>query len=374
MNGYDVAVVGLGIVGACAAHALARAGQRVIALDAGLPGMGTSRTSFAWVNSVRKEPEIYHRLNAEGMAAHRRLAGELGPDGGYHDGGSLEWAQGRAAETELTDLVAHLAARGYAAELIGRERALGMEPHLDIPPAVRAVAFFADEGWIDAPRAIGRLLAVAAERGAEVRTATRVRALRTLGDRVAGLSLDGGEVEAASVLVCVGPATQAFLRDVGVTVPVGRVPGVLAVTSRPGQTLGRVIHAPGLHLRPDAGGGLLLGAGDVDGLITEASSREAAFAVAGQLLERAARVFPPAKDVRLVDARIGVRPMPGDGQTIAGRIPGLANAWMLATHSGMTLGPLLGGLIAGEIAGGAPSPTLAPFRPQRFLAASTVAR
>ena len=148
--------------------------------------------------------------------------------------------------------------------------------------------------------------------------------------------------------------------------PVGRVPGLLAVTSRPAQALSRVVHAPGIHLRPDASGGLLLGATDVDGLITEATSRETTFAVAGQLLERAARVFPAAKDVRLVDARIGVRPMPADGVTIAGRVPGFANAWMLATHSGVTLGPLLGRLIADEIVGGTPSAVLAPFRPDRF--------
>ena len=72
------------------------------------------------------------------------------------------------------------------------------------------------------------------------------------------------------------------------------------------------------------------------------------------------------EDVRLVDARIGVRPMPADNVTIAGRVPGLANAWMLATHSGMTLGPLLGRLIADEIVTGASSPMLAPFRPDRF--------
>jgi glycine/D-amino acid oxidase-like deaminating enzyme len=58
--------------------------------------------------------------------------------------------------------------------------------------------------------------------------------------------------------------------------------------------------------------------------------------------------------------------MPDDGVTIAGRIPGLTNAWVLATHSGVTLGPLLGRLIADEIVGGKPSPVLSPFRPDRF--------
>jgi len=373
MKRYDVAVIGVGIVGASAIYALARAGQRVIALDAGVPGGGTSRTSFAWVNSVRKEPELYHRLNAEGMAAHRELARELGPDGGYHDGGSLEWADGAEAQAELGERVARLAARGYAAELIGRERALSLEPGLNVPDHVREVALYAAEGWLDAPRAIRRLLDAAVAGGAEIRPGARVRSLRTAGERVETLALDDGEVDAASTLVCVGPATQAFLAALGVAIPVGRVPGLLAVTGHPARPLGRVVHAPGIHLRPDAGGGLLLGATDVDDLITEASSAETALAVAGGLLERATRAFPAAKDVRLVDARIGVRPMPGDGQTIAGRVPGFTNAWMLATHSGMTLGPLLGRLIAAEIAGGPPSTLLAPFRPDRFLTTGAVA-
>jgi glycine/D-amino acid oxidase-like deaminating enzyme len=49
------------------------------------------------------------------------------------------------------------------------------------------------------------------------------------------------------------------------------------------------------------------------------------------------------------------------------------NAWVLATHSGVTLGPLLGRVIAAEITRGAPSPTLAPFRPERFAAAGQAA-
>jgi len=81
---------------------------------------------------------------------------------------------------------------------------------------------------------------------------------------------------------------------------------------------------------------------------------------------RAARVFPSARGVTLVEHRVGVRPMPADRHTIAGRLPGFDNVWMLATHSGITLGPLLGRLIADEIVRGTPSAALAPFRPDRF--------
>ena len=88
--------------------------------------------------------------------------------------------------------------------------------------------------------------------------------------------------------------------------------------------------------------------------------------IASRMLDRARVVFPAARDVTVVEYRVGVRPVPADGHTIAGRIPGFANAWMIATHSGVTLGALLGALVADEIIRDTPTPMLAPFRPDRF--------
>lgn len=367
MKSYDVAVIGLGIVGASAAYAAAGAGVRVLALDAGAPGGGTSGTSFAWLNSVRKDPEVYHHLNCAGMAAHEALARGLGGDSGHHGGGSLEWAAGETGG-ELRERVQRLAGRGYAAEWISRERALGLEPGLAIGEEVREVAFYAGDAWLDAPVLIRRLLAAARTQGAEVLEGVPVRGLRARGDRVEAVMPDGSAVAARSLLICVGPSTQAFLESLGVTIPVGRVPGLLAYTSRSGQPLHRVVHAPGVHLRPTADGALVLGAEDIDGLASGVEVFERRRAeLAALLVERAARVFPAARHVRVVDQRIGVRPMPGDRHTIAGRIPGFIDAWLIATHSGVTLGPLLGRLLAEEIIRGLESPLLGPFRPERFV-------
>jgi glycine/D-amino acid oxidase-like deaminating enzyme len=60
-----------------------------------------------------------------------------------------------------------------------------------------------------------------------------------------------------------------------------------------------------------------------------------------------------------------------DGLTVAGRAPGTANVWALVTHSGITMGPLLGRLLAAEMTGAAPDERLAPFRPDRFLTTAT---
>jgi glycine/D-amino acid oxidase-like deaminating enzyme len=63
--------------------------------------------------------------------------------------------------------------------------------------------------------------------------------------------------------------------------------------------------------------------------------------------------------------------VPEDGVTVAGPVPGYANAWTIVTHSGITMGPLLGRLIAEEMIGGATDPRLAGFRPERFAAVRT---
>ena len=361
---HDLAVVGLGVVGAAAVHAATRAGARVIGIDAGAAGAGTSGTSFAWLNACKKEPEMYHRLNAAGMAAHRELAAELGADGGHHAGGSLEWTEGD--ETELRARVERLAARGYPAEFIAREHALRLEPGLAISESVREVAFYGADAWLDVPRLIRTLLATASDKGATIREQTAVRSVRRSGERAEALVTDAGEVTAGAMLFCLGPSTQAFLERLGLQLPVGRVPGLLAITSRPRVPLERVVHAPGVHLRPDAGGGLLLGADDLDGPVVEAASAAQRAEIAATMLERARRVFPAARDVRVVEHRVGVRPMPSDRHTIAGRLRGLDNAWVIATHSGVTLGALLGRLMTEEIVHGTPSPMLAPFRPERF--------
>ena len=366
MKHPDIAIVGLGIVGASAAYAATRAGARVMGLDAGVAGDGTSGTSFAWLNAVRKEPEAYHRLNADGMAAHRQLARELGAAAGHHEGGSLEWATADESERELRARVERLAGRGYPAAFLARERVSAMEPALVVPDEVREVAFYAADGWLDAPRLIRALLAAASARGADVRERTPVRSLRVRARRMQLVLADGSEVITGSVLICVGASTHAFLVPLGISIPVGRVPGLLVVTSPPAQSLRRVVHAPGVHLRPDAGGGLVLGADDVDAPAAEARAASRLDELAALLLERAGRVLPAARGVKVVDRRVGVRPMPADRHTIAGRIPGLDNAWVIATHSGVTLGPLLGRLLSDEILGGVSHATLAPFRPERF--------
>jgi glycine/D-amino acid oxidase-like deaminating enzyme len=64
--------------------------------------------------------------------------------------------------------------------------------------------------------------------------------------------------------------------------------------------------------------------------------------------------------------KIGVRPMPQDERPIVGPVPGISGFYVAVTHSGVTLAPLVGQLVAQEITTSQPSPELAEYRIERF--------
>jgi glycine/D-amino acid oxidase-like deaminating enzyme len=365
---YDVAVIGAGMLGAASAYRLAQSGQRVALIEAHEPAAGASGNSFAWLNAVSKEPEAYHRLNAAGVAEYAGLAAELGTEIGYHGGGSLHWAENETGQLAMQRRVALLTERGYPARWISRDAALRLEPGLSIGEDVPGAAYYPDEGWLDAPRLVRAFVNRALAEGAELLRGAPVDRLHPDDGRGTTMTTRLGDAHARQILICAGTGTPALLAPLGVSLPVGRVPGLLAVTTPPAALPGRVIYAPGVHFRADVSGGLLLGADDVDEHTTEATPPGAPPPFAEPLLQRLRRHFPAARSASLAEVRVGVRPMPADGHTIAGLVPGLGNIWVLVTHSGITLGPLLGRLIAQEIAGAPPDPLLAPFRPDRFLA------
>jgi glycine/D-amino acid oxidase-like deaminating enzyme len=63
--------------------------------------------------------------------------------------------------------------------------------------------------------------------------------------------------------------------------------------------------------------------------------------------------------------------MPADRLPIVGPLPWLDSLYLAVSHSGVTLAPVLGRLVARELADGAPDGLLAPFRPGRFAERAT---
>ena len=392
MSTFDAVVIGAGIVGAGAAFALARRGSRVALLDAGpigsTPGEtgGTSRASFAWLNATAKiDGEDYHRLNADGLAHYRTLAREFGEGRlGLHPTGMIAWADpgDEARRHALRAQVARLREWSYPVTPLDEGGLRALEPHVDFAPGAEGLLAWAD-AWLDVPRAVDLLCEQVRRGRGTVVSGERGRVAGLLRDEtgaVRGVEAGGARLTAPVVVAALGPDTEAALRtwlgpgEVGNRPFLGRRPGLLVDTpdTGPFRLVRHVLYSGdnAFHLRPGPSGGLRIGSEDADPE-SEAPGDAAARAVA--LLVRARALLPglgggaPVEHLaRESTVRIGVRPVPVDDRTIASPIAGAPGLYVIATHSGVTLGPWVGRLAAEEITSGRMPEQLAPFRFDRF--------
>lgn len=359
----DVVVVGAGIVGASVARRTAEAGARVVVVEQARPAGGTSLATFAWVNAVGKRPRDYFDLNVAGMEEHRRLAEELGDAAWRHGGGNLEWASSAEELSAKSD--AHRA-WGYPVEMLDLARAAELEPDVAVP-GVAAAAWYRGDSWVDPPLLVRHLLD---SPGVELLSPVAVIRLELQHGRFAGVALDDGtRIAAGTVALCTGPDAGALTRDVGFDLALRDSPGLLATTEPASVRLGRVIHMPGVAIRPDGAGRLLLASDELDREIEPAGGVLPVAAAAQELLRRAVRLIPRLAGVTIESWRIGRRALTADGKPAVGPVPGCDGAYLAVMHSGITLGPLIGRLAARELRTGSADRRLDPYRPDRFAAA-----
>ena len=362
----DAIVIGAGVVGASLALRLAQRGARVTLLERGAPGTGTSGASFAWTNANQKEPRDYYELNLAGMRAHRALREELGGAPWLCEGGTLELATAALAD-ELEQRLARLRGWGYRAEWLDRAAIAELEPGLRPDDAIEGAAWFPDEDAIDAPLLAASLTQLAVAHGATLRVGAEVVGVTRDGERVSGVTLRDGTRLAADVIVnCAGPRANAIAQLAGRRLPLAPTPGLIVRVAGGADLVRRVVHAPLLHMRPDSNGLLLLHSADADEALANGGAPRPWLA---ELLARAQGYLPALAAPSVARWGVGVRPIPADERTSAGAVPTLPGYAEVVTHSGVTLGPLLGGLVAHELLTGEVNPLLAPFRPERFGAA-----
>jgi D-hydroxyproline dehydrogenase subunit beta len=375
MSSRRCVVVGAGILGASVAARLAAAGLRVTLLDQDQPGRATSRWSFAWINSNDKTPRPYHDLNHAGMRAWAELAPDLDGDAWYRPAGHIELATAEGT-AELEARVKRLTGWGYPARLVDPAEAAALEPALRVPPDA-AAAFFPGEGYLLTEPLIARLVARAESHGAHVLTGKpgRVTGLEpSAPPRIR--TATGAVLEADDVVCCAGRWTPALAALSGAAIPVPLVAWNTPGSAAPGLVVRagpiappgpvRLVHTPELSLRPHPGGLLHLEAEDAAAAVDLHTPEPELRRWADELLRRTRRTVRGLGDARVVEAKVCVRPLPADGQSIVGRLPGAPGTYVAVTHSGVTLAAHLSRLITADLATGTPPAELAPYSPARF--------
>ncbi|MEV5413152.1 FAD-dependent oxidoreductase [Thermopolyspora sp. NPDC052614] len=347
--------INAGVMGAAMAAELARNGCSVTVVDAGAPASGTSGATFSWTDSNGKTPRSYHDLNVEGLRAHRRLAQDVASCDWYHEHDNLEWKADPAERQDQQRKIDRLTDRGYPVRWLEPSQLRELEPDLATDMIDGPVAYYPEEGWGDPVPLVRALLASARSAGAEVRTHSTVVEMSMTGDRVTGVTTaDGETVRTDAVVDCAGPRAAEVAALAGVELPMRNSVGLLAYTAPTAVTVGRVIHSPGVNLRPDGAGRLLLHDPSLDDAVSrrEDGSWDVEPGVAETLLRRTEELYPGIRGTKIEATRVGVRPMPIDGLPVLGRCATVDGLYFAITDSGVTLclrvAELVGAAIRGE--------------------------
>jgi glycine/D-amino acid oxidase-like deaminating enzyme len=359
-----VAVVGTGIIGSSVAYRLSAGGAETVLIDGAELGSGTTSTSFAWVNANNKLPREYFELNLAGMREHERLRDEIG-GGWLHPTGNLIQTTDEEQE-DLEKRVERLRSWSYAAEMLPastvNER---LEPEVVFPDPETRVAHFPEESWVDAPALTRTLVQAASINGAVTLFGNAVQGIEAGVDGATLRLGNGYYIRADAVVNATGARAASVAEMVGRRLPLDVFRGLLVRVAVPVEPLRRLMHTPRVNVRPDGPGYVLFHHDSVDERLTDdfAATEDP---LCAELLERARRVLPALAEAEVVAARFGLRPVPADGHSCVGELSGVPGYYEAVTHSGVTLGPLVGRLLAREILTGEVDPLIAPFRPDRF--------
>ncbi len=180
------------------------------------------------------------------------------------------------------------------------------------------------------------------------------------GGQIVGVVTSAGMHEADYVVLAAGAGAVPIAASAGITLPLS-TPAGLIVHSRPvSKRLNGLVMTPRLHMRQTAEGRIIAGTdfgGGDPGKDHQASAAE--------LFARVKAMIADNGDLTFDFFTVGYRPTPADGFPIIGNAgrPGLYFAVM---HSGVTLAPLAGLLVADELLSDKTDESLMPFRLQRF--------
>lgn len=365
-GGYDVAVVGGGLVGVATAWGLAREGCRVVVLDEGDRAVRASRGNFAlvWVQSKGLGLAPYAGWTIRSSSAWRGfsdlLKQETGLDvsfqrpGGFHLALSEKELEARAAI--LQRLHNQPGIVDYKTEILDHTQVARMLP--DIGPEVVGASYCALDGHVNSLRLFRTLHVAIAERGVTYLPSHRVETITREGGEFR-LATPHGEIRAGKVALAAGNANMRLAPMVGLEAPMRPERGQIVVTER----LRPFLNYPVVTLRQTDEGTVMIGDSkeesvDPSGLTLGVSATE---------VERAVRQFPLLANVNVVRTWSAIRVMTQDGFPIYDESESHPGAFTVCCHSGVTLAANHALTVAPMIARGVLDKSLvAPFSARRF--------
>ncbi|MFT4197670.1 MAG: FAD-dependent oxidoreductase [Pseudoxanthomonas sp.] len=367
MNGHDLIVVGVGIVGAACAEAAASEGMRVALVEPGTVGGGASAEAMGHLVAMDDDPAEL-ALSAYSLRLWERFAAL--PEAEFSRCGTLWVARGEADFAGIDAKVERLAAAGVHAEKIGSAQLYTLEPHL--VAGLAGGMLVPGEAVVYPPRVARHLVERACKFGAAFHAA-RVAALVD-----GGVRLEDGRTLRGRVLVATGCALGQLLPELpvlprkGQLVITDRYPGLihhqLLALDYAASAHGNADSSVAFNVQPRPTGQILIGSSREFG----ASDREISLPLLQRMLGSAFDYLPVLRELQAIRVWSGFRPATPDGRPYLGAVPGREGVWVAGGHEGLGVTTALGSarLLVDLLAGRAPALDMAPYAPGRVQGAA----
>jgi glycine oxidase len=224
--------------------------------------------------------------------------------------------------------------------------------------------WLADEGQVRSPRLVQAMAMAARRRGARFLEGTAVVGLRVAGDRVTGVLIPTGVVDADVVVLAAGVWSADITRSLNFTLPVAPVKGQILSLRSLNKAPRQVIWSGECYLVPRPDGEIVLGSTEEEGNYDARPT----LAAVNRLTEAALEVVPAVGAFSVEGMWAGLRPAAPDRFPIVGWAQQVARLFIATAHyrNGVLLGPLTGRRVAEHILDEAPLGAFGPFDPGRF--------
>ena len=365
---FDIIIVGAGIVGAACAAECARAGMKVLVLDRGPIGGGTTGAGMGHI-VVMDDSEAQFALTSYSRALWQQLVCDLPPEVEYDQCGTLWLAADDVEMREVRRKHRHYSERGVRVEVLDEAGVRAAEPNLR--PGMAGGLRVPDDAVLYPPCAASFLLDQAKHLGAEIRTAVAVSELLPEG----GVALaEGSSISAERTVNATGPWSPALTPGL----PVRKRKGHLVVTDRhPGFVhhqiveLGYLKSAHGVskdsvafNIQPRKTGQVLIGSSRQ----FDAEENGVDQAILDRMLNRAIEYMPALGQLSSTRVWTGHRPATPDKLPLIGPSVESERIWMATGHEGLGITTSLGtGRILADLLLQRPTQIPAtPYAPDRF--------
>jgi glycine/D-amino acid oxidase-like deaminating enzyme len=350
----DVAVLGGGVLGNFIAYYLARAGRRTALVERGYTAGGTSGATHAWIFVSTKTPGFYGRFSYESSLLYEALEREHGVDFQYERSGGLSILWSEAAVTAAHAMVREANAAGVACSVLSPEEAAAREPLLD-PSAFFGAVYGPLDGCVNPFSVMFHMNALARAHGVDFHPYSEVQGVERRADGFA-IRHAKGVLHADQVVLAGGVWTRELARMLGFEAPIRPSRGQVLVSEPMPPTVHHII-ANGSIRQLRERGVILFGRVMENEQTLNVNTYEGIQAALRDVL----RIAPKMGGVRVVRSYAGIRPKPFDDLPVVGEVPGQPGVFTAVTHSGVTLGPIIGLSLAELVCGQPTSYDLTPY-------------